>query len=339
MTRKLASIQRIVKLEPIEGADLIQKATVLNWQLVTAKDNGFQEGDMIVFIEPDAFVPHELAPFLSKGQEPKEYNGIKGERLRTIKLRKQVSQGLILPMFVLTNYGADLVEGSDVTETLGIQKWEPPVSAQLAGVTKGNWPDGLPKTDQDRIQTFSNREFDELKLHWYEVTEKLEGSSGSIGFIKGEFTVCSRNINLKEVEGNTFWKVARQYDIEAKMAELALDNIVIQGEVIGEGVQGNHYKIKGHQFFVFDIYDLVKGEYLSPKDRREMASKLGLLHSPVLADITLEQFVTVQDVLVFADGVSVLNNDVLREGVVFKQHDGNIHFKAVSSKYLLKTGE
>jgi RNA ligase (TIGR02306 family) len=345
MSRKLASVQRIVKLEPIEGADLIQKATVLNWQLVTAKDNGFKEGDLVIYVEPDAWVPHEVAPFLSKGQEPREYNGVKGEKLKTIRLRGQVSQGLILPINCLPvappqpfdNMPTFISEGDDVTERLGIQKYEPPVPTQLQGQVKGNFPDGVPKTDEDRVQTFKNSEWEELRQYSFEVTEKLEGSSMTVGMLNGEFTVCSRNMNLKETEGNTFWQVARQYRIEETMREFGIDNIMLQGELVGEGVQGNYYSLKGHDFMVFSVFDFAKSEYLSPKDRREMTSKLKLKHVPVMADLELSRFETVQDALAFADGVSCLNQDKLREGVVFKRHDGPEHFKAVSAKYLIKT--
>ena len=230
-------------------------------------------------------------------------------------------------------------EGLDVTELLGIQKWEAPIPSQLQGQVRGNWPDGIPKTDEDRIQTFSNREFEELRKYSYEVTEKLEGSSMTCGMVNGEFIVCSRNINLTEVEGNTFWNMARKYELEQKMREYTLDNLVFQGEVIGEGVQGNHYEIKGQDFYVFGVYDVAAGAYLSPEGRREITSKLRLKHVPVLADLELSRFSTVQEVLEFADGTACFNQKKMREGVVFKRHDGKEHFKAVSAKYLIKKGD
>lgn len=111
--RQLATIRRIDKLEPIPGADLIWKATVGGWELVTAKENGFKEGDLIVYLEIDSWVPHELAPFLSKGQEPREFEGVKGERLRTIKLRGTLSQGLILPIDTLNKVGKIISQDKD----------------------------------------------------------------------------------------------------------------------------------------------------------------------------------------------------------------------------------
>lgn len=97
MTRKLASIRRIANIQPIEGADAIVVATVDGWKVVVKKDE-FKVGDLAVYLEIDSWVPHNLAPFLSKGQEPREYNGVKGERLRTVKLRGTTSQGLLLKL-------------------------------------------------------------------------------------------------------------------------------------------------------------------------------------------------------------------------------------------------
>ena len=167
--RKLASIRRIADIQPIEGADAIVVATIDGWKVVVKKDE-FKVGDLALYIEIDSWVPHELASFLSKGSEPREYGGVKGERLRTIKLRGQVSQGLLLPLSVLGNHNywrafippnhwtnnngrVNHVEGADATEFLGIQKWEAPIPAQLQGQAAGMFPTSLiPKTDQERIQ-------------------------------------------------------------------------------------------------------------------------------------------------------------------------------------------
>jgi RNA ligase (TIGR02306 family) len=341
MARKLASIQQIVSLDPIEDADLILKAQVLNWQLVTGKDNGFKIGDKIIFIEPDAWVPNDIAPFLSKGQEPREYNGVKGERLRTVKLRGQVSQGLILPCELIINgIKTDFSmsdEGANVTEQLGIQKYEPPAPACLVGQIEGPFPSCFPKTDEDRVQTFSPAEWLMRSSLTYEVTEKLEGTSVSIGRIDGKFVVCSRNLNLRETVGNTLWEVARRYDIEAKMITNQLDNLIIQGELIGEGIQKNYYGIKGHDYFVFAIYNTATGEFVSPQDRLALCSLLGLNHVP---DVTPSGVslagMSVSQVLEMANGTSMINSKKAREGLVFKQVDGQTHWKAVSPKYLLK---
>lgn len=100
--RALASIRKINKVMPIEGADAIEVASVDGWQVVIKKGE-FKAGDIAIYFEIDSWMPTEMAPFLSKGKEPNEFNGIKGERLRTLKLRGTISQGLLLPISILGN--------------------------------------------------------------------------------------------------------------------------------------------------------------------------------------------------------------------------------------------
>lgn len=149
--RKLASIRRVDGLRPIEGADLIECAVVGGWEVVVKKGE-FAVGNLATYFEVDSWIPYELAPFLSKEKEPREYEGVKGERLKTVRLRKQLSQGLLLPIRhcfpdqELSQFTEDL----DVTDQLGIIKWERPIPLQLRGQVKGNWPAGIPKTDEER---------------------------------------------------------------------------------------------------------------------------------------------------------------------------------------------
>ena len=339
--RKLASIRKIAELNPIENADAIEVATVDGWKVVVKKGE-FNVGDLAVYLEVDSWVPTELAPFLSKGKDPREFNGVKGERLRTIKLRGQLSQGLLLPMGVLavkTDSGSylgdwDQFEGHDVSERLGIQKWERPIPAQLAGLMKGSFPSFIPKTDQERAQNIVKeiKAAAEAEL-MFEVTEKLEGSSMTCYLRDGEFGVCSRNIDLKFDETNAFWARAIEDDIENKLRALGR-NIAIQGELIGPGIQGNIYNMPQTRYRVFDIYDIDKGEYLLPAERRRLCEVLGLIHVPVVYEYFMMDG-DVQGLLEIADGESELNSFVLREGLVFKQVDGGMTLKAVSNKYLL----
>jgi RNA ligase (TIGR02306 family) len=294
-----------------------------------------------VYFEIDSWIPTELAPFLSKGKEPREFEGVKGERLKTIKLRGQLSQGLLMPLReIKTDFQMDaFVEGDDLTEILGIKKWEKPLNAQLAGVCKGNFPSLIPKTDQERAQNLKKEivAANEAGLK-FEITEKLEGSSMTVYQIKGEFGVCSRNMDLKETEGNSFWATARKEGIQEKM--MAVDefwDFAIQGELIGPGIQGNIYNLKECEFRVFDVYNIRAGEYLLPQDRRRLIEQMGLKHVPVLA-YTADMYDTlgltdIPQLLAFAEGKSLLG-DTEREGIVFKQVDGGMSFKAISNSYL-----
>jgi RNA ligase (TIGR02306 family) len=346
--RKLATIRRIDSINPIEGADAIEVATVGGWKVVVKK-NEFAAGHLAVYLEIDSWVPTELAAFLSKGKEPREFEGIRGERLKTIRLRGQLSQGLLLPIDVLAvktdsgNYLGDWeqFEGHDVTERLGIVKWERPMNAQLAGMARGNFPSLIPKTDQERVQNLG-RALQDAELLTFEVTEKMEGSSMTCYLIDGVFGVCSRNLDLKETEGNTFWAVARAEDIEGKMRAMFMrpesgtfNDVAVQGELIGPGIQDNIYQLTQHQFRVFDIYDINDGKYVLPDLRREVVEKMGLRHVPVLNANKQLNSAGVDTILAWADGASELNAAHLREGLVFKEVNGGMTFKAISNSYLL----
>lgn len=332
--RKMATIRKIDAIGPIDGADAIEVATVGGWKVVVKKGE-FTAGDLVVYCEIDSWIPTELAPFLSKGKEPREFEGVTGERLRTIKLRGQISQGLILPIEpTCANIVSELFEGLDVSFPLNIVKWEKPINAQLAGLVKGNFPTQIPKTDQERVQNLT-KEIEAAQGSVYEVTEKLEGSSMTCYLIDGEFGVCSRNLDLKRDENNSFWKIAIDSDIENLMRSRG-ENFAIQGELIGPGVQGNIYKLSKPEFYVFDVYDVQSGLYISPDMRRAMISGMGLNHVPVLeSNFKLE--IDVEGLIVKAEGKSVMG-DITgpeREGLVFKQVNGGMTFKAISNKYLL----
>ena len=331
--RKLASIRTIDSINPIEGADAIEVATVGGWKIVVKKGE-FAVGDLAVYLEIDSWVPTELAPFLSKGKEPREFEGIKGERLRTIKLRGQLSQGLLLP---LTSAGEfSLNEGDDVSERLNIVKWEKPMNAQLAGMARGNFPSLIPKTDQERVQNLKKEIANTAATGLtFEITEKLEGSSMTCYLIDGVFGVCSRNLDLKETEGNSFWATARAEDIEAKMRACGEGRWAIQGELIGPGIQDNIYNLSKPEFHVFDVYNIDHGDYLTPVYRQALVERMGLKHVPVIAMDKDLGIGTVEEILTWAEGKSVLNDKQEREGIVFKETKGGMTFKAISNKYLL----
>ena len=342
--RKMATVRRVDAVNPIPDADAIEVATVGGWRVVIKKGE-FVSGDLAVYCEIDSWIPHAIAPFLSKGSEPRVYNGVVGERLRTVKLRGQVSQGLLLPLSTVYSLPptteVDIV-GNDVSESLNIQKWEAPIPAQLAGEVRGMFPGFIPKTDQERIQNLTAEfaDWTERKLHW-EVTEKLDGSSMTVYVFDDDEGVCSRNLNLRETEGNSLWTVARRNDLIGKIRSTG-QNLAFQGELIGEGIQGNPYKIRGQEFYLFDIYDIGAGRYLTPLERQALAARLQVRCVPTIAaHANPYDTLGIEDIaqmLKFAEGKSVLMNTTEREGLVFKCHEDAVSFKAISNKFLLKGG-
>ena len=341
MERKLATVRIINDIQPIEGADMIELAIVDGWKVVVAKNVGHKVGDMVIYCEIDSFLPiKEEFEFLRKSSY-KKMGDQEGFRLKTIKLRGQVSQGLILPISVLnptdTNIYVTPFEGLDVTDMLGIVKYEPPIPAELAGKVKGLFPSFIRKTDEERIQNLAS-EYELFKTQNKEgvkfyVTEKLDGSSATYYFKDGIFGVCSRNLELLETEGNTFWKVARELMLEEKLGTLD-NNICLQGELIGEGIQGNPYKIKGQTVRFFNAFNIDTQEYLGLGEFIALINGMNLETVPVLdTNFTLPE--TVEDMLKVADDKSVLNFSFDREGIVIRSSDRTISFKAISNKFLL----
>jgi RNA ligase (TIGR02306 family) len=333
MERKLASIRIISDIQPIDGADKIELAIVDGWKVVVAKEVGHKVGNMVVYCEIDSYLPvRDEFEFLRKSSYKKMSDGTEGFRLKTIKLRGQVSQGLILPLSVVSYTNVDFEIGMDVTNLLGIVKYEPPIPAELAGKVKGLFPSFIRKTDEERIQNLTS-EYDEFKNHDYYVTEKLDGSSATFYIKDGEFGICSRNLELLETEGNSFWKVARQLDLENKMRSVG-ENFSLQGELIGEGVQGNPYKIKGQTVRFFNVFDIDEQEYQPLHYFNMTMDVLELTSVPILdSKFTLPD--NIDDLLQYADGKSELNNSFDREGVVIRTLDRTISFKVISNKFLL----
>lgn len=336
--RKLATVRKIAEIKAIPEADLIVAYRVDGWWVVDKK-LAHAVGDLVVYVEPDAWVPHELAPFLSKGKEPHEYNGVKGERLKTARLRGVVSQGLLLPMNVLNVEQEGVVfesladYGCDVSEILNIVLWEPKLPAQLAGDARGLFPSVVPKTEAERIQNLAST-WGELRKHKFEVTEKLHGSSCTFYLdLEKDFHVCSRNLDIKPSETNAYWKAALKYNVQQNMIKHGLAGLALQGEIVGEGLNGNQYKL-GLEFFLFSIYDVQQGKYLDAYAREEICAMLGLQHVPVVQLDVSE--LSVEQALVAAEGKSKVNGSE-REGLVLKsQEDTSVIVKIISNRWLLK---
>lgn len=332
--RKLATVRRINNIRPIEGADAIVCALIDGWTVIIKKDE-YKINDLAIYCEIDSWIPTTIAPFLSKGLPPKKYMDIEGERLKTCRFRGQLSQGLLLPLDLLSN----AKEGDDVTELLGIIKWEVAQPAQLFGDAKGSFPSDIPKTDQERIQNLKEL-YDEYKNNYkFEITEKLDGSSCTFYLDRnGDFKVCSRNLSLWYNDTNSYWQIAIKYDIRSKMINNNLFGYSIQGELIGENIQKNPYNIKGIDFYVFDIYDVKIKRYLTSVERINITKLLGLKHCSILENNFVIPF-TISEFLDYSEGKSNLYSKAEREGIVVKAVDKpHISFKVISNKFLLKTG-
>lgn len=336
--RVMAYVATIEEKKAIEGADKIEAYRVGGWWVVDKK-NAYAVGDKAIYVSIDSWVPHEIAPFLSKGKEPREFNGVKGEKLRTVRLKKQISQGLLLPLSVVfclpSTTGVDIVN-TDVTEILCIQKWEAPIPACLAGQMRGNFPSAVKKTDADRVQNL-NRSVEQWKQAGYTFTvmEKIDGSSSTFYLDQeNDFHVCSRNWDLKDEGENTYWNMAKKYSIQEKMIANNMQGLAIQGETFGLGLNGNLYKMQNQDLMVFSIYDTKTSSYLPTMEAKKIADKLELKFVPIIGQCN--DLPTIDRMLSLAEFKSNLNNSVDAEGHVYRcNEDPNICFKAISNLYLL----
>lgn len=351
MARKLASIQVVHDKHGIANADAIERVDVLGWSCVAKKDE-FKVGDRVVYCEIDSMLPYApWSQFLwKKGDEGKPTY-----RLRTVKLRGQVSQGLVLPLSVLDgkrfpsdtreNPVYDWHEGQDVTAALGITRYEPPIPAQLAGLVKGTFPCFIPKTDEIRVQAEPGL-LDEIRGKIVVITEKADGTSGTFYWNKGEFGVCSRNLELKDDGENTYWKMAKKYDLAAKLSSLTGKNMAIQAEVVGPGIQGNRYGLKEHEIKVFNVFDIDTGSYLDSAKAIEIVVGMNL---PMVDTVYCGPFYpewTVESLLEMAKG-KYPGTDKHREGIVIRPAqelrsevlEGRMSFKVINQEYLLNGGE
>lgn len=340
--RKLASLREVSLLQPIGGADRIEIAKIDGWQCIVRKGE-FRQGDLGVYFEIDSFLPIEDRYEFLRKSSFKRMMEEEGFRLKTVRMRKTLSQGLLLPLNVFPEIDQPEA-GMDVTELLGVQLYEKPIPASLQGLAKGDYQPYLRKTDEERIQNLPDY-FEEYKGVEFECTVKLDGTSATYFHNNDEFGVCSRNWELKPDENNTYWKIALEMEIENILNDCAL-NIALHGEIVGEGINKNPEKIGGQKFYLFNVWDIEKRRYMTPRER---AGVFGLLkvksdspekinHVPILGDVKIfEECSTMDDILEYAKGPS-LNPDIRREGLVFKSTklvNGQIlSFKVVDNEIL-----
>lgn len=342
--RKLASIRTIRAIEPIAGADAIEVAVVDGWKVVVKKGE-FKAGDPCVYFEIDSFLPegNPAWQFLVD-KSSRIFEGVKGHVLRTVTLRGQISQGLVLSLDAALPGTNSFTLGDEVTNYLGVRKWEPEIPAQLAGQVKGYFPSWIRKTDEERCQNLEQEIFVDHADATFEITVKLDGTSCTYYHRDGELGVCSRNLDLKigpENAGNTM--VDQLYALGLNKALTAIGrNVAVQGELMGPGIQKNREQLKAPAFFVFNVFDIDAGKYLAPDERTRFLTTLqeaggSVQHVPLLykrvklIDLGLTN---IERLLEFAEGPSL--HHAVREGVVFKCYEDQFSFKAISNAYLLK---
>jgi RNA ligase (TIGR02306 family) len=338
--RKLASIQTIKYIKPIPDADNIEVVGVLGWECVSKKGE-FKENDKCVFFEIDSLLPEVPEfEFLRKSCWNQVY---KKFRLKTVRLRKQLSQGLALPLSVFPNL-KEVEIGTDLTDFLGVEKYDPPIPTEISGDAKRfSWP--ISRTDETRIQLDDEYGFiKNLTGKPYYITLKLDGTSSSFLIHPNDETyhVCGRNYSYKESEDHTFWKLSRRYKIEEGLRNLWKKGfrIAVQAECVGPGIQKNPLGLANPDLYVFNVVDVSTNQKLELEKSLTVTDLLGLKFAPVLEkglffnyskDELLEKAkLKYSD---FFDSAKPLQD---AEGIVVRSVCGNISFKAINNNFLLK---
>ncbi len=338
MERKLASVQRALEILPIEGADAIELVSINGWQCVTKKGE-FSVGDLGIFLEIDAVPPdNSTFQFLWTAKDGSVPPRPEKFRIRTKKLRGALSQGLFLP---LNQFDLGAVAASDdVTEQLGVEKYEPPLPAGNQGEIGGNFPGFIPKTDEIRVQSAPEVLVELFNLP-YIVTLKYDGTSATycVDPRDGGFLACGRNYSI--AEGDSFyWRIARYYDLPAKLA--AHPTMAIQGEICGPGIQKNKLELKQIALFAFNVYDIANHRYLDHDAAREFLNEIDV---PAVETIERgESFGYSQNALLALAEGKYPGTTNEREGIVVRPLtetrsevlSGRLSFKAISNRFLLK---
>ena len=363
--RKMVTVRVVDKLELIEGADLIELAHIDGWQCVVKKGE-FQVGDKGFYFEIDSVVPTEDPRFAFLDNKAKhqiltndnfERIEFRGFKIKTMKMKGVLSQGLLLPLSSINTKGkavdpSKFKEDYDYAPAFKVIKFEPWLDARGNGPAKGTFPSIIQKTDQERIQNLKSK-WDQFVDKDVQITIKLDGSSLTAYKITdlekyGRTTeaedngiyvgVCSRNQELKNSYDSSFWQVAKTFELDVKLRKSLPEvrNLAIQGEFISPSIQKNYEKVTKQEFYVFDMFDIDKQQYLETNLTLLLCKLAKIPHVPVLFEGRLGDFAeSVEELLLKAEGPG-MNPGVSREGIVIKALDGSFSFKAISNAYLCK---
>jgi RNA ligase (TIGR02306 family) len=320
---ELATIQLIKDVNNVENSDYLDVVSVLGWKVVT-KRNDFKSGDLCIYIALDSILP-EKPEF--------EFMRERHFRTRTIKLRGQISQGLVFPTSLLPPE-TSLEIGTDVTEILNIQKYEKVIPAHLSGDTAGDFPNYIPKTDEERLQNCVEV-LSELKGIECYSTVKIDGTSATFANYHDENLICSRRLAKKETGDTVYSAIYKKYNISNIFSEIK--NMAIQGEIAGPGIQKNPLNLKSHELFVFNIYGIISGRYY---DYQDLVNFCRYYHLQMVdVDSVFIMNHTLEDLLEMAKGV--YKSGRTREGIVVRPTKerfstvmkGRLSFKIVNNDY------
>lgn len=331
--RKLVSVRRIDDVQPIEGADRIEKVRIGGWWCVVSKAINFKPGDFCCYFEIDSMIPLEdrfsfLASICAIAET--KVNGIiyKGYRLRTKTFKGVTSQGLVLPVNCVDR---TVYEGDDLTSLFGVVKYERILSEGMDKDIVGDFPGYMPKTEEERIQNLIEY-LDKFRGLLFYGTEKLDDCSSTFSRYENEFDVYQKTVQLRRLSNNPYWDIAKKYKLSEKMP----NNFAIQAEIIGPGID-NALGLAELDAFVFSVFDIQNAQYLSLEDMSKFSYEIGMKTVPIIyPEIILNH--TCDQLLAMASRKSALNPKKNAEGLVFrlKSTFEKVSFKVISNHYLEK---
>ena len=330
--RALVTIQKVKAISPIPDSDFLETAHVMGWQCVVKKGE-FQAGDTGVYFEVDSFIPVEPRyEFLRNSSYRENVDNGNGFRIRTAKMRGQLSQGLFLQLALFPELEG-CKEGDDVTEKLNVKKWYIPETANAGGTIVGERPYGIPASDEIRIQSATEL-LEQLHGKPYYITTKMDGTSGIVYFIDGKIGCCSRNKEIKDEENSLYWMPVYKYGLKEKLAKYG-KNIVITGEICGPGIQKNKLRLPAIEWYVFDVNDWDRRAYFSYDEAVKICAGLEIPTVPL--EERGEKFsYSLEELLEKAKGKYPSGLD--KEGIVVRdiQCPKALSFKVLNNDALLK---
>lgn len=344
MSKFSVDIRKISKVWDHSNADKLSLASVegMDFQFVTGKD-AYKVGDFVVYFPVDSILPERLQEAFGLTGK---LSGKKKNRLNTVKLRGELSQGFVAPLeealklidtdeksaneflvgLVNECIEADDIEALykiDLSEVLGVEKYEqPPIPCHAGNLVA--LPSGVSMYDIEGVERYPEI-VEKLMGIPVIISEKLEGQNYGVTSLEGEIVVNQRKHAIEPIEG-------KEHDLHRITKELQLDKAVedirqrlgatqvtLRGEYLGPGVQKNLYKLQKNTVRLFDI--LVDGRYLSAwevEERCERCETIDKLWVPIIAaDKTLREWLAGRTIVEASHGDSLFG-PTIREGIVIK---------------------